>query len=752
MLSPPGAGESRDESVTTASVERDLLDQATVANTGRPLATQRAYSSKVREFKAFCAQQDFPDGDIVTGKKLRDFLEACVVNRPLKGRSHKVAPDTPVQDTRLSWTTVRTYVTAITDYWQQQRELGTNHHDTPRDAACRRYITGLRRMSADQERATYADEGQGTILDGNPELELRKIVDVLWQKTAEFPDKAEIYLRTLTDHLLSHYMLTRGENRREAQLSDFCTIDFPGEGPTRCTPLILTLRSGKTNRPGHVQTAGALRNRDPDICVQAAFAFYLLWRWDLSAAREAFPDFSSPRAWYDTCLLKADGKAPDSSIVYNTQLYWVSHAFELAGVVSSKKTHAGRMSEAKIAELRGVSESQIRRGGGWLSDATVASYLQSLPRKLMRSIAGHPPTMGGFELSRDVRPPDSLLGLIWPELDQWKSPLLHKQLDLAATGFVNLLFALREVILQDSVYFIDRYPQSPVWRHPVFRHADYSPWADQVRAAMAGGGLSLNRFAQTTHVDPELAQMLRILDARQRAHLNELQAQLAANNAQIVAKLAEIDDRRRAENAKLFAMLHDQHVADQEQRAQQFQTLLHLVSQMTAPQSRLLGNGTASAIAPVTLTMPSMPAVVSIAEQASTAAPQDVLPAHRMCREIYDVAGLWQEWMVGTAEQPSIAALDQRWGSRWRAGRPSEVQWYSLRLEVIKEIQRVARVRQITEVAAMQSVASEQQREGRLLLSLDAFCKHLRRQRKHREAAALTQGNTSDTQDLCGDS
>ena len=158
---------------------------------------------------------------------------------------------------------------------------------------------------------------------------------------------------------------------------------------------------------------------------------------------------------------------------------------------------------------------------------------------------------------------------------------------------------------------------------------------------------------------------------------------------------------------------------------------------MTAPQSRLLGNGTASAIAPATLTMPSMPMVASIAKQASTASPQDDPPVHLMCREISDVAGLWTEWMVGITEL---------FRSRWRAGRPSEVQWYSLRLEVIREIQRVARVRHTTEVAAMQSVASEQQRAGRQPLSLDAFCKHLRRQRKHREATALTQGNTSDRQ------
>ena len=57
-----------------------------------------------------------------------------------------------------------------------------------------------------------------------------------------------------------------------------------------------------------------------------------------------------------------------------------------------------------------------------------------------------------------------------------------------------------------------------------------------------------------------------------------------------------------------------------------------------------------------------------------------------MCRTVKTVKALWQEWTVGLGHgNPSVAALDSRWGSQWRAGRQSEVQWYSLRLEVIKE-------------------------------------------------------------------
>ncbi|KAH7114803.1 transcriptional activator of glycolytic enzymes-domain-containing protein [Dactylonectria macrodidyma] len=61
-----------------------------------------------------------------------------------------------------------------------------------------------------------------------------------------------------------------------------------------------------------------------------------------------------------------------------------------------------------------------------------------------------------------------------------------------------------------------------------------------------------------------------------------------------------------------------------------------------------------------------------------------------MYREVRTVRDLWREWTVGLRGQLAIATLDSRWGSRWRAGQQSEVQWYSLRLEIVKEIRRMA--------------------------------------------------------------
>jgi len=71
-----------------------------------------------------------------------------------------------------------------------------------------------------------------------------------------------------------------------------------------------------------------------------------------------------------------------------------------------------------MAELKGVSEAQIRRAGRWNQEQMVGCYLSALPRKFMRTMAGHPQQIGCFKVYRaSITPPDELLSMIWPELD-----------------------------------------------------------------------------------------------------------------------------------------------------------------------------------------------------------------------------------------------------------------------------------------------------------------------------------------------
>ncbi len=669
------------------------------------MTTKRAYLPKQTEFRTFCEARGFQDGETVTESKLLLFLEKEVVHRPLRGPSRKLAPGIPADEARLHWRSVRAYVTAITDLWQQQRTLGMNNNPSPRETTAREYIRTLQRQHAAQSRSVYTDKGQDTLLDGYSEPELRKIAEKLWGQTAESPATTEQCLRTLTDLLLSHYMLARGNDRRAAEISDLFTFEFPGEGPTRCIPLIFTTRGGKTNQHGRLETAGALRSRDPDMCLLGALAFYLLFRWDLSP--EPFPDFGSPRHWYSTRLIKAAGTDPSAGVSYNTQRSWVSRAFDSAGVVSVKKTHAGRSSGAKTAELRGVSEAQIRRAGRWNPDQMVGYYLDALPRKFMRSIAGHPAQMGYFNLPRAVLPPPALLSMIWPELDQWVDGT-QKPKDLAGTGTVNLLTYLREVILQDSAFLIDRYPGSPVWSHPVFRHPEYRPFTRRV-LARATSNEEPDRLTLLTQALPQFTEHLLTAEARYTAQLAEATAALTTEIARLEARLTSA---------------YTSHLR---------QTLAEATLQIRLPEARPALALVPALATTATVTMPDLEREPALVESNDFRIPgaEETPPQYRMSRAIKTVEALWQEWMTGLPGQPSVSALDARWGSQWRAGRRSEVQWYSLRLEVIREIRRVSKARRIAENSAMHTVAADYRQSTR---SLDAFCKQLRASRKLREA------------------
>ena len=134
--------------------------------------------------------------------------------------------------------------------------------------------------------------------------------------------------------------------------------------------------------------------------------------------------------------------------------------------------------------------------------------------------------MGCFKIYRaSVAPPNVLLSTIWPELDVWKGqfgPQVGQVNDLAATGATNLLFYLREVILQDSVVLREMFPSSPVWNHPAFQHEAYLPFARKVEACLRQEEEGPSQLSILYQAVPAIADHLKTMDARAR----ELQASL----------------------------------------------------------------------------------------------------------------------------------------------------------------------------------------------------------------------------------
>jgi hypothetical protein len=725
LSSTQAAQRIRQNAMNEAELRANAQTILSVIHEARPKNTISAYAPKQQEFEDFCKRKQYSDGTTVTEEKLLLFLVEEVAGRPLKVRSRRASAGTPQDETRLAWRSVRTYVTAITDLYRTQRALGMNTHPSPREDNVREYLKSLQRRDAQRDKENYADKGRDTLLDGYSEAEFDRVCHELW---AHSGITTECHFRTLVDLLFGHYLLTRGGDRRAAEISDLFTFEFAGEGSTRCMPLIFTTRAGKQNQHGRLETAGAYRNRNPLICILSGLSFYLLCRWDLGS--ETFPDFSQRSSWYDIKLIKGNGSDQATALSYNSQREWVVKAFAYAEITSQKKTHVGRSSGARTAELKGISEDQIRRAGRWNQEQMVGCYLNSLPRKFMRTMAGHPPQVGCFEIRRaGMTPPEVLLSMVWPDLDQWRGrfgPRTEQENDLAAMGSTNLLFYLREVILQDSVVLMKKYPGSPIWNHPVFHHPAYATFAQQLSDFIIAEERP-SQLAVLVQAMPVLADYLKSIDERNEARIMQLKRELGD-------QIRAAEERFTSAQSLIFSE------GLRIQVAGTTVTSTALASPNTSATAR-----TATEVAVVTsredrnasvthesqdisdLTSASSSLKPSLQASDTIIVKPEPPPQYRMCRAVKTVEALWGEWTVGLRGGPAIADLDSRWGSQWRAGQQTQLQWYSLRFEVIKEIRKIARARRCSEEAAMHMVNLQQQRTG---CSLDSFCKQLRADRK----------------------
>jgi len=76
-------------------------------------------------------------------------------------------------------------------------------------------------------------------------------------------------------------------------------------------------------------------------------------------------------------------------INFSTHYKAIKKMLDAVGIKSNVKTHMGRGAGARMADVLGASEPDIRRSGRWNQEA-VSCYLTSLSRETMRTLAGFP--------------------------------------------------------------------------------------------------------------------------------------------------------------------------------------------------------------------------------------------------------------------------------------------------------------------------------------------------------------------------
>jgi hypothetical protein len=90
-------------------------------------------------------------------------------------------------------------------------------------------------------------------------------------------------------------------------------------------------------------------------------AVYFFWRWHYLG--EAFPSFCQSQDWYNIKVLKRDNLHCTEALSDSTAALWTRRLYCEASIKTSKVTHAGQESGARLVEANGVPEDQIHCGG-----------------------------------------------------------------------------------------------------------------------------------------------------------------------------------------------------------------------------------------------------------------------------------------------------------------------------------------------------------------------------------------------------
>jgi hypothetical protein len=340
---------------------------------------------------------------------------------------------------------------------------------------------------------------------------------------------------------------------------------------------------------------------------------------------EPFPDFTTSEQWYPVKLFKT-GKDPTKEMSYKVHRDDIASALDHIGLRSRAKTHVGRGSGARMADLGGASEAQIRRLGRWNNQAMEKCYLTSLPREAMRALAGFEPSRDGFFLDRaSVEPPDTLQQLVFPAVEEWQAKMTSGACEqsIAGGGFLELLQYLRVMLLEDAVVLQEDMPLHPMWKHPIFRSDEYRKFkGDQLEA--------LRRVVDPTEVQLEKAMPL-------------LKSKIDSVHHDLKTSVESVQRRMESIDGNLADVL---------------KVLAPFSSGSALLQVKIVdGSDTATPTPAVSAS--------SIAESLASPAVHTGIPTYKMSRGIQTVPEMWNEWENGLSGGLAVKLLEKQFGTKW---------------------------------------------------------------------------------------
>ncbi|KAM4067516.1 transcriptional activator of glycolytic enzymes domain-containing protein [Hirsutella rhossiliensis] len=280
---------------------------------------------------------------------------------------------------------------------------------------------------------------------------------------------------------------------------------------------------------------------------------------------------------------------------------------------------------------------------------------------------------------------------VWPQLDKWKeahsSPFLDLGVEqnMAAGAFLELLEWLREVLLQDAVFFRESYPDHPIFQDPVFSCPEFEAFASKVHTC--------TRDHEDSHTQSFKKRSPEQL--AERRHLDLLGA-----SYELCTKLHEF---AQATYTVTFS-------PGQSAAGQRAEVAGAHQERRRAPREAVLGSeiDPSQAVGPTYAPLP-------LEQQ------QEMV--FKLPRSVKSVQELLRLWRQGWGEMPSVDSLERDWGSRWRPS--AEKNYFSTRKIIVDEVRRRVQLGGLTE-----DIVARQMDEERGPSSLDKLFKAIRKGRQ----------------------
>ena len=450
-------------------------------------STAKTYRSRQEEFRSWCVQRNFADGDNVSDQKVNLFMTEKVI-----GRRHRIiynrnsasvsvmgSSDSHVPPRTIGIRTVNTYLSALIALWRRQVGLRSNGNPHPRGPLVKDLLASVNASESQRKRETPDEKIKGSILDGVVKEDKRLQISNAFMATNSL-----VGLRNRFAWLSLHAMLLRCENLTLLQFSDITSVELPDLGSPRTRAMVILITQSKTLSDGKTNYAACLRHKDAFLCPIGSLAMYLFQLWEVDGKEK--PNFADNNDWFRDHVLPArtDAKKGISYCAihdaFKTQL-------KLHEVATTKITHIGRKSGAVHAELAGLDEGEIKRLGRWNADALERSYLSPLPRQGILVMSGHSKDAKYF-LKRDcVEPSEQLQKLVFPWIEEKEEQIKAINNGSIPLGIHHLFETLRwfrTVILQDAVVLMAQQADLEMFNHPVFKTNMFASFKNATLAAM----------------------------------------------------------------------------------------------------------------------------------------------------------------------------------------------------------------------------------------------------------------------------